>query len=173
MFESIFTDLISRHGGDGAFTSATLAVARTLAGLLANPTTDPVTARTMCELERLLPTPAAGDGAGDLSKLDDDELAFLDRVRKKLYGDMPVDVSALSQAQRAEMAELRERELEIERDRDRREDSLRADRDRLEAQVHELLIRVEELSRRAPGVAAGGDPTLPAITGADGAYEHW
>ncbi|SRR6266849_1308842 len=97
-------------------------------------------------------TAKQSSAGADLSKLDDAELAFLDRVRRKLFGEA-ADV-ALSPEQRAEIAEVDRQREALDQEQREREEGLRADRARLEAQVHELLIRLDEMTRQAPSTAA-------------------
>jgi hypothetical protein len=176
MFESIFTDLISRHGGDAAFTPATLAVARTLAGLLAEPTADPATARTMIELERLLPTVALGrleielvGREPDLTKLSDAELHVIDLLLRKVRGldpDAPIDLDALAPEQAAEHRKIEVERAALHAEQERRDSALRDENARLREQLHDALIANDRLTRAAPAEAADGDERAPGVPSA-------
>lgn len=79
--------LLARHGGIDCFSPAQLNAARALAVLLAADQPDPVSARTACELERLLPElPSEDEPEPDYSLLSDRELELLDHLMEVALG---------------------------------------------------------------------------------------
>ncbi len=110
----------------------------------------------------LLPGKVDASGEADLTRLDEVELGVLNVLLCKAKGikaDAPPELARMT----AEQREVFSRGEAADRERRDREDRLREERDRLWAENHRLLIANDELTRRAPAVAADGDRTLASF----------
>lgn len=140
-----------------------IAIGNTLARLMAGESADPVrAAEQISKLTAILADtrPAAASGDADLSKLSVDEIAVLNLILRKAKGiepDAEIDVAALAPEQLAQHRAVEGRGEALEREREGRETLLREDNARLRDQLHDALIRLDEMARQAPAVAADGD----------------
>jgi hypothetical protein len=87
-FAAIFSDIVERHGGKLAFSPAALGIARMIAWTLAQDSPEPSAARTVLDLEKLLP-PKAQPRELNYWLLSDRQVATLDRLMAIASGDPP------------------------------------------------------------------------------------
>jgi hypothetical protein len=123
-------------------------------------------ADSIARLGGLLPArEAARQVDFDFARLTDHELVLLDVLVSKGCGvplDAPLDSTALPEALRTQVAEIEARRLAQEREQGEYAERLRADRDRLEAQVHILLIELEAARATGAAGAVSGGPAEAA-----------